>query len=60
MVLTTLAIGLGAWGYFRAGSPLWRVAALMAGLFLATLLDIINRAVAQQVLEIARSDGSGE
>jgi hypothetical protein len=41
---TTLAISLGAWGYFRAISPLRRVLALLAGLFLAIILAEINGA----------------
>jgi hypothetical protein len=41
---TTLALSLGAWGYFRSASPLRRVLALVGGLFLAILLAVINNA----------------
>jgi hypothetical protein len=40
----TLAISLGAWGYFRSTSPLRRVLALVGGLFLAILIAVINNA----------------
>jgi hypothetical protein len=40
----TLAISLGAWGYFRSTSPMRRVLALVGGLFLAILLAVINNA----------------
>lgn len=39
---TTLAAGLGAWGYFRLGSPLRRVLALVGGIGLMTLLSVVN------------------
>jgi hypothetical protein len=41
---TTLALSLGAWGYFRSTSPLRRVLALLGGVFLAILLAVINNA----------------
>jgi hypothetical protein len=41
---TTLAMSLGAWGYFRANSPLRRVLALIGGLLLATIISIIDNA----------------
>ena len=41
---TTLGISLGAWGYFRAAAPLTRILALLAGLFVATVLSAINEA----------------
>jgi len=41
---TTLAMGLGAWGYYRANSPLRRVLALIGGLLLATVISIIDNA----------------
>ena len=42
IVTTTLAISLGAWGYFRSASPLRRVLALGGGLFLAAVLGGIS------------------
>lgn len=41
---TTLAISLGAWGYFRSISPLRRILALLGGLFLATVLSMTSYA----------------
>jgi hypothetical protein len=41
---STLAVSLGAWGYFRASSPLRRVLWLIGGLFLATIISIIDNA----------------
>ncbi|HNT25041.1 MAG TPA: hypothetical protein PKM21_11785 [Anaerolineales bacterium] len=42
IIATTLGLGLGAWGYFRAASPLRRVLALMGGLGLAILISILD------------------
>lgn len=39
---TTIAISLGAWGYFRSVSPLRRILALMGGMFFALVLSWIN------------------
>jgi hypothetical protein len=39
---STLAVSLGAWGYFRANSPLRRVLYLIGGLLLATIISIID------------------
>ena len=39
---TTLAISLGAWGYFSTASPMRRVLALGGGLFLAAVLGGIS------------------
>ena len=39
---TTLAVGLGAWGYFRVGSPVRRVLALAGGMLLTIALSAIN------------------
>ncbi|MCL4559165.1 MAG: hypothetical protein M1281_00940 [Chloroflexi bacterium] len=44
IALTALATALGAWGYFRASTPLRRILALLAGLFLATLLSTTSYA----------------
>jgi hypothetical protein len=41
---TTLALSLGAWGYFRSTSPLRGVLALVGGFFLTILLAVINNA----------------
>jgi hypothetical protein len=41
---TTLAMSLGAWGYFRTRTPLGRILALVGGLVLATLFSIVNGA----------------
>ena len=41
---TTLAVSLGAWGYFRAGSPMRRMLALVGGMLLATAISAINYA----------------
>lgn len=41
---TTLAMSLGAWGYFRAYSPLRRVLALIGGLLLAITVSVIDSA----------------
>ena len=35
---TTLAFSIGAWGYFRSGSPLRRILALVGGMVLAIIL----------------------
>ena len=39
---TALAVTLGAWGYFRAASPLRRVLSLLGGLLLASLLSLFS------------------
>lgn len=44
ITVTTLAVSLGAWGYFRAGSPLHRILALLAGLLLAVVLNGVSYA----------------
>ena len=44
LTATTLAMSLGAWGYFRTNSPLRRVLALIGGLLLATIISIIDNA----------------
>jgi hypothetical protein len=44
MAFTTLAISLGAFGYFHAVSPLRRVLALSAGLLVAAVLSGISEA----------------
>jgi hypothetical protein len=44
IAFTTLALSLGAWGYFRAGTPMRRVLALLGGLLLAVLLSTLNEA----------------
>jgi hypothetical protein len=44
MAFTTLAISLGAYGYFHAVSPLRRVLALSAGLLVAAVLSGISEA----------------
>ena len=44
MIFTTLAISLGAFGYFHAVSPLRRVLALSAGLLVAAVLSGISEA----------------
>ncbi len=44
IAVTTLAISMGAWGYFRSVSPLRRVLALVGGLLLATVIGGINSA----------------
>jgi len=41
---TTLVACLGAWVFFRSASPVRRVLALIGGLFLALVIDIINSA----------------
>jgi hypothetical protein len=41
---TTLAVSLGAWGYFRATNPLLRVLALFGGLVVAVILETICNA----------------
>jgi len=43
---TALAFSLGAWGYFRRGSPLSRVLALVGGLALAAVIGGISVATA--------------
>lgn len=42
VIATALATALGAWGYFRSGSPLRHILALVGGLALATVLNGIN------------------
>ena len=44
LTASTLAVSLGAWGYFRAHSPLRRVLSLIGGLLLATIISIIDNA----------------
>jgi hypothetical protein len=44
IAVTTLAVSLGAWGYFRAASPMRRVLALAGGMLLATTISAINYA----------------
>jgi hypothetical protein len=44
LTATTIASSLGAWGYFRASSPLRRVLALIGGLLLCTIISIIDNA----------------
>lgn len=41
---TTLALSLGAWGYFRSGSPLRRMLALIGGLALQIIIGFIDGA----------------
>jgi hypothetical protein len=42
MIATTLGICLGAWGYFRASSPMRRVLALVGGFLLVTIISVID------------------
>jgi len=42
IVATTLAVSLGAWGYFRLRVPLLRVLALMGGIGLTAIISAIN------------------
>jgi hypothetical protein len=42
--VTTLAVSLGAWGYFRAGSPLRRILWLLGGLLIAIVLSGVSYA----------------
>jgi hypothetical protein len=44
IAVTTLAVTLGAWGYFRSTSPLRRILALLAGLLVATALSVTSYA----------------
>ncbi|HZD57338.1 MAG TPA: hypothetical protein VE136_11475 [Anaerolineales bacterium] len=44
IITTALAISLGAWGYFRARTPLRRELALIGGTILGALLNAINSA----------------
>lgn len=44
IAVTALATCLGAWGYFRSGSPLRRVLALVMGLVLAAIISGISYA----------------
>lgn len=44
IAFSTLAVSLGAWGYFRAGSPMRRILALAGGMLLATAISAINYA----------------
>ena len=44
IVATTLGVSLGAWGYFRAGSPMRRMLALMGGLGLVIIVSIVDNA----------------
>jgi hypothetical protein len=44
IAVSTLAVSLGAWGYFRAGSPMRRMLALAGGMLLATAISAINYA----------------
>jgi hypothetical protein len=44
MVATTLCVSLGAWGYFRAASPMRRVLALVGGFLLVMIVSAIDSA----------------
>jgi hypothetical protein len=44
IITTAMAISLGAWGYFRARTPLRRELALIGGTILGALLNAINSA----------------
>lgn len=44
ITVTTLAVSLGAWGYFRAGTPLRRILWLIGGLLAASVLNMVSSA----------------
>ena len=59
IAVTTLALSLGAWGYFRCRSPLSRVLALVAGLVLAAGLEGINSATWDYRAYYGLQEGTG-